>query len=170
MDSKGWIKLDRNLLDHPLWNEKPFSKGQAWIDILFSAHWKNSTDRVGGKKKRSRPGQYWTTLGTLSKRWGWPKESVRRFLRRLECDGSVSLYVTADGTRLTVENWAFYQGAVSADVTAGETVGGFPTIYIKKEEERSDPFGGEPPDDEGMTEEALDEFIRVQTGRSETVL
>ncbi len=165
MESKGWVKLDRNLLEHPLWKDKPFSKGQAWIDILLNVHWKNSTDRVGGKKKRSKAGQCWTTLGALSARWGWPKESVRRFLHRLECDGSVSLYVTADGTRLTVGNWASYQHDVSDDVTDGETAGGFPTNNIKNKEERSDPLEGDDPDDEGMTEEEWNEFIRVQAGR-----
>lgn len=158
MDSKGWIKLDRNLLDHPLWKEKPFTKGQAWIDILFYVHWKNNTDRVGGKKKRSKPGQRWTTLSTLAERWGWSKESVRRFLRKLECDASVSLYVTADGTRLTVENWAKYQGDVSAFETVPETVPEFPTINIKKKEGTNDPFGD---DDEGMTEEEWNELVRI---------
>ena len=165
MESKGWVKLDRNLLEHPLWNEKPFSKGQAWIDILLSVHWKNSTDRIGGKKKKSKPGQCWTTLGELSERWGWHKESVRRFLHKLECDGSVSLYVTADATRLTVENWASYQHDVSDDVTGSVSGSVFPTYYIKNKEERSDPLRGDDPDDQGMTEEEWNEFIRVQAGR-----
>lgn len=165
MDSKGWIKLDRNLLDHPLWKEKPFSKGQAWIDILLNTHWKASTDRVGGKKKKVKPGQRWTTLGALAERWGWHKEAVRRFLHQLECDGNVSLYVTADGTRLTVENWALYQHAVSADVSDSVSVGVDSTYYIKNKEERTDPLRGDDPDDEGMTEEQWNEFIRVQAGR-----
>lgn len=160
MDSKGWIKLDRNLLDHPLWKEKPFSKGQAWIDILFLAEWKAQYVRVGGKKKKVNPGQCWVTLNALAQRWGWSKETVRRFLRKLERDGSVSLLVTEYGTRLTVGNWRLYQRDVSASETESETVGEFPTIYIKNEEERTDPFGEE---EDGMTEEEWNEFIRVQS-------
>lgn len=158
MDSKGWIRLDRNLLDHPLWKEKPFSKGQAWIDILLITNWKTSTDRVGGKKKKSKPGQRWTTLSELAARWGWSKESVRRFLRSLERDGCVSLYVTGLGTRLTVEKWALYQHDVSDDETADETVGELSTININKKEITTDPFGDE---DEGMTEEELCEYLRI---------
>lgn len=157
MERKGWIKLDRNLLDHPLWKEKPFSKGQAWIDILFLVEWKARYVRIGGKKRKVNPGQCWITLNTLALRWGWSKETVRRFLKRLERDGSVSLSVTEGGTRLTVENWREYQRDVSDGETVGETVPEFPTIYIKKQEERSDPCG----DDEGMTEEEWNELIRI---------
>lgn len=158
MERKGWIKLDRNLLDHPLWKEKPFSKGQAWIDVLFLAEWKAQYVRVGGKKKKVNPGQCWVTLNALAQRWGWSKETVRRFLRKLERDGSVSLLVTEYGTRLTVENWRLYQRDVSASETEGETVGEFPTIYIKNKEIRADPFGD---DDEGMTEEEWNELVRI---------
>lgn len=158
MDSKGWIKLDRNLLDHPLWKEKPFSKGQAWIDILFLAEWKAQYVRVGGKKEKVNPGQCWVTLNALAQRWGWSKETVRRFLRKLKRDGSVSLLVTEYGTRLTVGNWRLYQRDVSASETESETVGEFPTINIKNEEEISDPCGD---DEGGMTEEELREFLRV---------
>lgn len=157
MERKGWIKLDRNLLDHPLWKEKPFGKGQAWIDILFLVEWKAQYVRVGGKKRKVNPGQCWLTLNALAQRWGWSKETVRRFLRRLERDGSVSLLVTEHGTRLTIENWRLYQRAVSESETESETVGEFPTIYIKNKEEITDPYG----DDEGMTEEELREFLRV---------
>ena len=157
MERKGWIKLDRNLLDHPLWKEKPFGKGQAWIDILFLVEWKAQYVRVGGKKRKVNPGQCWLTLNALAQRWGWSKETVRRFLRRLERDGSVSLLVTEHGTRLTIENWRLYQRAVSESETESETVGEFPTIDIKNKEEIPDPYG----DDEGMTEEELREFLRV---------
>ena len=153
----NWIKVHRDLLDHPLWTKKPFGKGQAWIDILLLAEWKPRYVRIGGRKKKIKSGQYWTNLSTLATRWGWPKETVRRFLKGLECDGSVSLNVTEHGTLITVEKWALYQHDVSDGETQSETQSEFPTIYIKNEEERSDPFG----DDEGMTEEEWNELIRI---------
>lgn len=160
MGSKGWILLDRKLLDHSLWDDKPFSKGQAWIDILFLVEWKARYVMVGDKRRKAKPGQCWTTLSTLAERWGWSKEKVRRFLQSLERDDIVSLFVTANGTRLTVEKWDEYQHVVSDSETDDETATVFPTNYIKKE--RIDaPFGGEDPDDEGMTEEEWNELVRI---------
>lgn len=162
MDSKGWIKLDRKLLDHPLWKDKPFSKGQAWIDILFLAEWKARYVMVGGKRREAKAGQCWTTLSALAERWGWSKEKVRRFLQSLERDAIVSLLVTADGTRLTVEKWGKYQHVVSDDETDDETASVVSTNNIKKKEETA-PFGADDPDDEGgMTEEEWNELIPIQ--------
>ena len=37
--AKGWVVIYRSIMDNPLWEDKPFSRGQAWIDmILLSSH------------------------------------------------------------------------------------------------------------------------------------
>ncbi len=48
----GWIRLDRAILDNPMWSSKfePFTKGQAWIDILLNANYKPSFFFVRGIK------------------------------------------------------------------------------------------------------------------------
>lgn len=159
----NWIKVNRNLLNQPFWNEKPFSKGQAWIDILLNVHWTNSYDRVGNRKRKARPGQRWITYQALADRWGWSKSAVNRFLRELVETERVTLSGTAFGTLLTLKNWALYQHGETRDETVSETVPGKPTLYIKNKEEISDPFGDDDQDDEGMTEEGWNEYIiRVQ--------
>ena len=45
----GWIKLHRELLLHDLWKYKPFSKGQAWIDLLMLANHKNNKFFLGNE-------------------------------------------------------------------------------------------------------------------------
>lgn len=170
----NWIKVSRNLLDQPFWNEKPFSKGQAWIDLMLTVHWKTGYDPVGKRKRKALPGQRWITYQALAERWGWPKIDVYRFLHKLAETERVTLYATAYGTLLTLKNWDFYQHGETLDETLPETQGEIPTIYIKKKEERSDPLRGdgdqiEPDpdeDDEGMTEEEWNEFIRIQSGGS----
>ena len=42
----GWIRLSRNLLDCWLWQEKPFSKAQAWVDILLLANYETKTINI----------------------------------------------------------------------------------------------------------------------------
>jgi len=40
MADKGWISLHRKIQGHWIWQDKPFSKGQAWIDILLMVNHK----------------------------------------------------------------------------------------------------------------------------------
>ena len=47
----GWIKVSRTIQEHWVWDEKPFSKGQAWIDLLLLA--KHSDEK------------FWTGAGIL---------------------------------------------------------------------------------------------------------
>ena len=165
----NWIKVNRSILNQPFWKEKPFSKGQAWIDLLLTVHWKNGYDQVGGCRRKAKAGQLWITYQGLADRWGWHKENVRRFLKQLECDATVTLNVTPFGTLLTLKNWGLYQHSVTDDVTDDVTESVFPTIYIKKEEEGAKEFppsGGNDPDDEGMTEEEWNGLVRVQNGGS----
>ena len=35
---KGFVGVHRSLQEHWLWDEKPFSKGQAWIDLIMLAN------------------------------------------------------------------------------------------------------------------------------------
>ena len=159
MGKKGnWIKVSRDLLEQPFWNEKPFSKGQAWIDILLSVHWKNGYVRVGNRKRKVYPGQLWITYQDLADRWGWSKSAVNRFLHELVETDRATLNGTAFGTLLTLKNWALYQHGETLSETLSETQGEIPTIYIKNQEERIDPYGD---DDGGMTEEEWNEFIRI---------
>lgn len=153
----NWIKVNRNLLDQPFWNEKPFSKGQAWIDLLLTVHWKTGYDWVGSRKRRACPGQKWITVRSLAERWGWNKSAVERFLAKLAETDRVTLTGTAYGTLLTLKNWGLYQRGETPNETESETLSEKPTIYIKNKEEISDPYG----DEEGMTEEELREFLRV---------
>jgi len=34
---EGWIRLYRKMQDNPLWTSEPFTRGQAWIDLLMIA-------------------------------------------------------------------------------------------------------------------------------------
>ena len=43
----GYIKLHRSLMDNPLWTEKPFSRGQAWVDLLMLANRKIARSLMG---------------------------------------------------------------------------------------------------------------------------
>lgn len=108
---KGWIKMFRSLQDNILWQEKPFSRGQAWVDLLLSVNHKDNMILIDGRPKKIKCGQFWTSRDKLAKRWGWSKSKVNRFLTLLTDTHMVSVSGTPSGTLLTVENWVKFQDA-----------------------------------------------------------
>ena len=34
----GWISIHRKIQDNLIWNDKPFNRGAAWIDLLLLAN------------------------------------------------------------------------------------------------------------------------------------
>lgn len=123
---KGWIKLSRNIQDNFLWDERPFTKAQAWIDLLLSASHKEQTISVNGSPKTIKRGQVWTSQTKLEKRWGWSKNKVRRFLALLTEQQMIHIDGTTNGTTLTIEKWAKYQGGGTTNGTANEPTNGTP--------------------------------------------
>lgn len=105
----GWIALDRKLLDHYLWECKPFSKGQAWVDLLLLANHKDHKTPYKGKVITCRRGEVNRSITWLASRWGWSRSKVRDYLRLLESDKMVALKTTVHRTTVTIENYAFYQ-------------------------------------------------------------
>ena len=83
MSEKGYIKLDRQLMDHALWQEKPFDRARAWVDLLMLANYKDHDVIYKGKLEHRKRGEVNTTIGYLALRWGWSENKVRRFIRHL---------------------------------------------------------------------------------------
>lgn len=114
MSKKGYIALYRQIQSHKIWEDKPFSKGQAWIDILLSVNYHDST-MSGTKIER---GSWMISLPKLAARWGWSRNKVRTFLGTLQGDGMITAKGTAKGMALTVVNYDKFQGQGTAQSTA----------------------------------------------------
>jgi hypothetical protein len=107
--AEGWIQLHRRLADNTLWNVRPFSKGQAWVDILLMANWKDDKALIGGTIIECKRGQSIRSLDTWAKRWGWSKSAVRRFFVLLQSENMIVTESVQKTTRLTVCNYETYQ-------------------------------------------------------------
>ena len=107
---KGWIKLHRQSVDHPIYNQKPFDRWHAWEDILLSVCHEHQEFYSKGELVKLEPGQMVTSYSKLAERWGWSVGKVRRFLSTLTGTGMSTLTGTPSGTVLTVENWGKFQG------------------------------------------------------------
>ena len=110
----GWVKLHRTLAYNKLWLSEPFTKGQAWVDLLMLAG-------RGGVVKAS---YQW-----LADRWHWCKAKAYRFIMWLKSEGMVefsetqseTVSETASETAFRLINWEKYQHRETASETRSET-------------------------------------------------
>lgn len=106
---QGYIFLHRQLKENWLWKDKPFSKGQAWIDILLRVNHKPAKVPIGNQIVEVEKGQTIWSVKDMANEWGWSRKKVDNFLKVLETDCMIAQKRTTKYTLLTVENWASYQ-------------------------------------------------------------
>ena len=60
---------------------KTFSRGQAWIDLLLLAKFRDGSfyqpERKSGRRKK---GHVYRSISSLADRWGWSRKKVDHFL------------------------------------------------------------------------------------------
>lgn len=140
--AKGWIKLHRQITENFLWGEEPFTKAQAWIDILLMVNHEDNVINIDGKPRTICAGEKHTSLVKLANRWKWDRRKVLRFLKSLSWNGMLSFDSTSNGTTITVTNWALYQSDGTANGTyngtSDGTSHGTQTRMIKNDKERGE--------------------------------
>ena len=111
----GWICLSRKILDCYLWKEKPFSKAQAWIDLLLLASHEKKKFLLGNELMEIDRGSFITSEVKLMHRWGWGKSKTRAFLLLLESDGMIIKKSDRKKTTITIVNYSKYQDVQTTD-------------------------------------------------------
>jgi len=114
---KGYVAIFRSIQDHWLWQDKPFSRGQAWTDILLQANHSEVKVAIGNQIIICGRGESLNSLETWAERWGWDKSKVRRFLNMLESDTMIERKPTHKTTHLKVVNYDTYQTPRHKDET-----------------------------------------------------
>lgn len=117
MSDTGWIKLHRQLQDSPLWHSEPFSKAQAWIDLIMSMNHKDEKVLFDNQLIEVKRGQHITSYRKLSVNWKWSIGKVKRFFELLANDNMVKVEHFKNGTLLTLVNYELYQGERNTDGT-----------------------------------------------------
>lgn len=111
MASQGWISVHRKIEDDWLWKDKPFSKGQAWIDLLLMVNHEDKKILFNGNLVEVKRGQRITSIKKLCDRWGWSNNKVKRFLELLQEDDKIVLEIAPrKNTVITIVNYSVYQG------------------------------------------------------------
>lgn len=107
-EGKGWISLYRNIQDNWLWQEKPYDKAHAWIDLLLSANHQDKKTVLGSELLHIKRGYFVTSQKKLMQRWGWGNTKVRSFLELLKADGMIE-YSGKRYTKVHILNYEMYQ-------------------------------------------------------------
>ena len=140
----SFIKIDHGLKNNPLWLlERPFTKGQAWVDLLLLAQGVSKSREFRGKKSIAKRGYVYTSIRFLSTRWGWSRMKVYRFLEKLMIDEMIVVQGwridettlctvhrdtsettndTANETVISVVNWDLYQYSETTNKTRNGSV------------------------------------------------
>lgn len=122
--SDGWIKLHRKIQDCFLWQDKPFDKARAWIDLLLMAMHHDKKIFIDGEPIVVSRGSFMTSTLKLSDRWGWSRNKVLRFLNVLESEQMLNTKRTQNGTLVTIVKYEVFQCGDTTDETTNETTNG----------------------------------------------
>ena len=86
---RGFILLHRCLEDDDLWLLEPFTKAQAWIDLLLLASHCEFTFEIRGNKVKVGRGQLARSERFFQDRWQWSRQKVRAFFLYLREDQKI---------------------------------------------------------------------------------
>ena len=119
---KGYIKVYRDIRDHWIWTdeEEPFSRGQAWIDLIMMVNHNDKDVLFNGRLIHVEKGCRITSLRRLSERWKWSIHKVSDFLNLLEKEGMISQVRDSKKTLITLINYGVYQSDKGSKGTVKE--------------------------------------------------
>ena len=107
--SNGWIKLHRKILDCFIWQDKPYDKARAWIDLLLIAMHHDKKMLIDDEVVMIQRGSFMTSIVKLADRWGWSRNKVVRYLDMLESEQMLNTKRTPKGTLITIVKYDDYQ-------------------------------------------------------------
>ena len=117
----NFFKVNRRLLDSERWLRTKFTEGQAWVDLCGLAQYRDSYVKIRGIKVDIKRGQLAYSQLTLSKRWKWSRDRIRRFLNKLELDGDIRQQNSLVTTIITISKYDIWQGTEPDIKTTNKT-------------------------------------------------
>lgn len=105
----GWISIHRKIQDNLIWNDKPFNRGAAWIDLLLLANHEDKKVLFNGSIIEVKRGEKITSLRKLSERWGWSREKTKNFLILLKSENMIDFKTDHQKTTYKIVNYNVYQ-------------------------------------------------------------
>jgi hypothetical protein len=116
--NRGYIKLYRCIQDNNHYFSEPFTKIQAWTDLLLLAAYKDKPIVIKNQTFELHRSQLCWSEVKLAARWQWSREKVRRFLNTLETSQQIIQEKNNITSWITIVNYELYQGDDTANDTA----------------------------------------------------
>jgi len=120
-----YLPLFRQIRKHWLWNDKPFTKGQAWIDLLLRAHHSEKPYElpVGNEIVILNQGELFSSDLRLADDWGWSRKKVLGFIELLRKEEMLAKKGTTKGTTYFIANYADWKTKVHQMGQRGDSEG-----------------------------------------------
>lgn len=116
----GWIKIYRKITDNPLYFSEPFTRMQAWIDLLILANHNESFFYVRGNKVVVKRGEVGYSQENLAKRWCWSRWKVNKFLTDLEREQQIVQQKNKVTTLISILKYEDYQQSATTERTTDQ--------------------------------------------------
>ena len=107
----GWVKLHRELTEKAIWKCSSPEQKVILITLLMLADHKESEWLWQGKKFKTQPGQFVTSVESIMKTSGVgiSRQNVRSAIVKFENLGFLTNESTKTGRLITIVNWGVYQ-------------------------------------------------------------
>ena len=120
---QGWFKLHRRLTESDFWTSEPFTKPQAWVDLIALANHKPGSVWIRGVEVHVKRGQTARSELTLAKRWKWSRKKIRNFLKWLEKEQQIEQQKSNVTSLISIINYDHYQTEGTAEEHQKNTKG-----------------------------------------------
>ena len=122
MGKIGFISIHRQLQEHFLWTIEPFTKAQAWIDLLLLTNFEPGHIVLrNGEIVPLKRGECGTSMLTLASRWKWSRGKVKRFFDFLTEQRMIQQKNNPKTTIIKIINYEKYQYSTTNDTTNNTT-------------------------------------------------
>ena len=105
MDNKGFIMLDRSILEDDMYFSEKFTRMQAYIDLCLLAAFKSRSFYIRGNKVELQPMQVAKSVRDLADRWQWSVNKVRGYLYELEKGDYIDTQKTSVNQIITIKKY-----------------------------------------------------------------
>lgn len=122
--NRGWFSIERDIFEHWIKPTKPFSKFEAWINLIGMANHAEAKIVIKGQLIQIKRGQQARSMVTLSKDWGWSRDKVKRFCDVLVSDSMIHIETSHLTSVISICNYNEKQANTAADKAANEASNG----------------------------------------------
>lgn len=105
MENKGFIMIDRSILEDDMYFSEKFTRMQAYMDLCLLAAFKSRTFYIRGNKVELQPMQVAKSIRDLADRWQWSVNKVRGYLYELEKGDYIDTQKTSVNQIITIKKY-----------------------------------------------------------------